>query len=153
MALTQGTNSYVTLEESFAYFEDRIDGAEWFNLDGSAVTRALVTATKVLDALNWSGYTTASSQTLNFPRTNLWDSNRSNYLDGETIPVFIKEAQMELAFYLALNTDAITGEQVRETTRVGALTIQTVPLPKLPTQVRRLIRPYRGISGSLGRSS
>ena len=153
MALIQGTNSYVTEQEAELYFEDRVDGADWLAL-GDAGPQGLVTATRVLEAYRWVGYSTSSSQALSFPRAGLWDSNRRQYHDHETIPEFIKQAQMELAFYLAQNTVAITGEQVRETTTVGSLTVQTVPLPKLPTVVRRLIRPYLSVAGyGLGRSA
>ena len=154
MALLQGTNSYVTIAQADTYFTDRISGGDWEELATEEKSEALVTATNILEALQWKGNSVSSSQLLSFPRSGLWHSNSSTYLDSSVIPLFIMHAQFELAFYLWQNTAAVTGEQVRETTTVGAITVQTVPLPKLPTTVRRLIRPYLAVGGGvLGRSS
>ena len=68
MALIKGTNSYRTVEEADAYFEDRLDAAAWTSASDELKGQALVTATAILDNMNWNGYAVSESQSLAFPR-------------------------------------------------------------------------------------
>jgi len=69
MALVLGINSYATVDEADLYFESRIDVATWESADDTLKEQALVSATKYLDTLAYTGYVTDSDQSLSWPRT------------------------------------------------------------------------------------
>jgi len=69
MALVLGINSYATIEEADIYFESRIDVATWDSADDTLKEQALVSATRYLDTLAYTGYVTDSDQSLSWPRT------------------------------------------------------------------------------------
>ena len=152
MALTKGTNSYVTLDEAETYFEDRIDNTLW---DAAASTdevkeRALVTAWEVLDALPWAGYTHTQDQNMAWPRVipSFYDARQGreyriaqNAGDDALVPV--KKAQYELAYHYMSNPTVISqGAEVTNLT-LGTLALDHIQNPSiLPAFVRRIIRPY-----------
>jgi len=81
-------NSYITIEEADAYFEDRLHSENW--TDYTDKGQALVTATKMLERyVSWNAQPQTSIQAL------MWPDLFSN-----SIPVPVKEAVCELAFSL-----------------------------------------------------
>lgn len=135
MALQKGTNSFVSIQESDEYFENRLNSETWFANDG-AVEQALVTATGILDDMDWGGTATpTASYPLSWPRDITYYDNKSGYfVDVEddrsttfegTIPGDIKKATFELALHLLNNMKTqesnASGENKVKDLTVGAV--------------------------------
>ena len=135
MALQKGTNCFVSISESDEYFENRLNSENWFANDG-AVEQALVTATGILDDMDWGGTATpTASYPLSWPRDITYYDNKSGYfLDVEddrsttfegTIPGDIKKATFELALHLLNNMKTqesnASGENKVKDLTVGAV--------------------------------
>jgi hypothetical protein len=100
-------NSYVTLADADAYFETTPDSANWDDKTNDQKNRALISATRWIDALSFYGDRCSETQALKWPREDY-------KVDGielacTLIPVGIEIATYELARALANDTDAITG--------------------------------------------
>lgn len=68
MALVLGKNSYTTVDEADAYFEDRLDVSDWESASESLKEKAIVTASRWIDSFAFKGYATSDSQFLAWPR-------------------------------------------------------------------------------------
>ncbi len=89
MALTVGTDSYVTLAEAVAYMGRRLRTEPWEHAQDFVREKALKHAALLLDALPWAGQKTDDGQALAFPR------------DGsDEVPQAIRDAQAEVALAL-----------------------------------------------------
>jgi hypothetical protein len=100
-------NSYVTLADADAYFETTPDSTNWDDKTNDQKNRALISATRWIDALSFYGDRCSETQALKWPREDY-------KVDGielacTLIPVGIEIATYELARALANDTDAITG--------------------------------------------
>lgn len=100
-------NSYVTLAAADTYFETVPDSSTWTDKTTDAKNRALISATRWIDALSFYGNRCSTTQALRWPRTDYT-------VDGvdfscTVIPDGIKVATYELARALANDTSAITG--------------------------------------------
>ena len=102
-------NSYVTLAEADSYFETIPDSSTWTTKTTDQKNRALISATRWIDSLNFYGDRCDNGQALKWPRNN-WLIDRVE-LTCSVIPPAIKYATFELARELVNNTDAITGTQ------------------------------------------
>lgn len=142
MALSKGTNSYVTVEEATAYFADRIDAAAWTDASDSQKAQALVTATSLLDQLIWLGVATDSGQPLAFPRIGEYLDPRLGFAVAfkSPTPDRIIKATYELAYHL-LNNDGLLDETGRvDTLQVAGISLRNIrSTPKVPSVVRGLI--------------
>ena len=137
MALQKGTNSFVSIAESDEYFENRLNSENWFAND-SAVEQALVTATGILDDMDWGGTATpTASYPLSWPRDITYYDNKSGYytdLEDDrsttsegTIPGDIKKATFELALHL-LNNMKTQESNASGENKVKDLTVGSVRL-------------------------
>jgi len=109
------SNSYVTMAEADAYFENSPYGAAWEGEEALLIYAALM-----LDCMvSWFGSKTITLQAREFPRTGLLELLRANSesydygLSGmggdpysNVIPQEIKNAQCELAMYYKANPSA-----------------------------------------------
>ena len=100
-------NSYVTLAEADAYFETVPDSATWTDKTDDQKNRALISATRWIDALSFYGDRCTETQALKWPREDY-------KVDGiklvcTLIPQQVKVATYELARAFANDTDSITG--------------------------------------------
>lgn len=151
MALTKGTNSYVTASEADTYFSTRLDVAAWTAADVTEKEKALVTASGVLDSLTWTGVAVSELQPLAFPRRGFYFDPRiglRSVLDGTTIPTRVITATSELAYHL-LNNDGILDDMgsVKDM-NIGQINLSTIKSPNLiPNAVKRLIKPLLTNSG------
>ena len=102
-------NSYVTLAEANTYFETVPDSTTWDNKTDDQKKRALISATRWIDSLNFYGDRCDDGQALKWPRNNYEVDNVE--LVCTAIPNNIKYAEYELARALANETDAITGNK------------------------------------------
>ena len=155
MALQVNINSFISVVQADNYFDDRLNKATWDNAINK--DEALVTATGILNTLNWSGTSTSFTNVggfkLAWPRSitfadpisgvnEVLTDNRTS-TDGGTIPQDIKDATCEMAYHLILNTDLLDN-----TSTVSDLTVGSIRLlgsqkaPTLPDQVIRLISKY-----------
>ena len=103
------SNSYVTLNEADLYFETVPDETDWDNKSDDAKRRALISACRWIDSLNYYGTRCEDDQALKWPRNNYDVDNVE--LTCDAIPKDIKYAQYELARQLANDTDAMTGNK------------------------------------------
>ena len=93
-------NTYISAADADTYFESRVGGLSWDDIDSEEREKALVHATRVLDySYDWSGYKTDDEQALDWPRESVWDKNEL-LLDEDTIPTKVEEATCELAYFL-----------------------------------------------------
>lgn len=151
-------NSYVTVEEANAYFTDRLYTDNWSNAGASEKTKALLWATRVLDAqVKWHGDKATETQALQWPRVSVIDRSYTVtrvYIPHDTIPIFLKHAQCEVALQLlasdrTLDDDA-TGIQ---SFSAGGLTLNFDAKDRqdvLPRSAKDLIRDYGVFEGKSG---
>ncbi len=135
-------NSYAISELADHYFiNDRINSTAWTGLnDRKEKDKALVTATTLLDTLNYIGCKASDTQKLQWPRNNPYDIDdyyNSYYsypygynveqdpnLDGETIPTVIIKATYELAYHLIQHPEVLDEVDQYETTSIGRLSVK-----------------------------
>jgi hypothetical protein len=138
MALQKGYNSFVTITEAESYFYDRLNQASWDSATDETVERALVTATGILDNLDWGGTATPTAlYPLSFPRDiTYWDTKSGGYETLEddrsttsygTFPEDIKKATYELALHLIKNMSTIedqsSGSPRLKDLKVGSISL------------------------------
>ena len=147
MALVKGVNSYVTFDESEAYFIDRAN-EKWITYTEEQRDQALVTATKMLDRLSWGGYSAAATQPLAFPRLLRYFDityGRNVSLDGteSEAPNRVKEAVYELAHHILSDTDVIDSTPDASGLRIaGSVSLFDIrKAPRIPYYVIDIIRP------------
>ena len=99
-------NSYVTLAEANTYFETVPSSTTWDDKTDDQKNRALISATRWNDSLNFYGDRCDSDQALKWPRNNYQIDQVE--LVCSVIPADIKYATYELARALANDTGAIT---------------------------------------------
>ena len=100
-------NSYVTLAGANTYFETVPDSSTWTNKTDDQKNRALISATRWIDALSFYGDRCTTTQALKWPRDEYTVDGVN--LACTLIPEPIKVATYELARALANDTDSIVG--------------------------------------------
>jgi hypothetical protein len=144
MALEKGVNSYVTLIEANDFFQMRLDVAAWEQASNITREQALVTATGLLDTLEWTGVAISDSQLLAFPRIGFYFDPKLGYETylPETVPIRIILATCELAYHL-LNNDGLLDDTGTVTDlSVGSISLNIKTNPTLiPPIVKRQISP------------
>lgn len=94
------SNSYATLTEANAYHETRLHNSAWTSASDATKEAALIWATRELDNnFCWEGIKATEEQALEWPRFGVTDKN-GYYVDDDTIPQRLKNAESELAFAL-----------------------------------------------------
>jgi len=150
MALSQGTNSYVTVEEADAYFSDRLDVAAWSEADASSKEQSLITASKMLNDLQWIGAAISDSQSLAFPRSGSYFDPMLG-MDVEltsSIPNRIIEAVYELAYHLLNNDGLLDNTGSLSSLTVGQISLEIKSTPSTyPARVKNLITPLTSKAG------
>jgi len=175
MALVLGINSYATVGEADNYFESRIDVATWESADDTLKEQALVSATRYLDTLAYTGYVTDSDQSMSWPRTgSVYSPQRGrdiqfkkDYTWAELSSVnfttnlfnlpleirLIKTASIEQAYHL-INNDGLLDNTggLPDRVEVGSITIDGLngnsETPARSRTVTNLIRPLLINGGS-----
>ncbi len=90
-------NSYVTLVEADAYFEDRMHASAWEALTDEVKSNLLVTSSQMLDwYINWKGTKTTTTQSMDWPRE---DAIRPSgvEIEDDVLPPEVKTAVYEQA--------------------------------------------------------
>ena len=101
------SNSYCTKEYADAYASNQHWQAAWFAVLGEARQVALISATKWLETVSYSGTRCTATQALAWPREGSSCDGVASTCD--IIPLKIRQAEVELAYQLINNPDAITG--------------------------------------------
>lgn len=108
MALTVGTNSYVTVAEATTYYGDRfwVDSSAWTDASTGGKEQALITASLRLDRLPLVGRKVDPEQALEFPRCYIFqDSGEAGETcDLEVLPN-VKRAVYEEALAIISGKD------------------------------------------------
>lgn len=151
MALEKGVNSYVSVDEADTYFADRIDVAAWDNASDDQKVQSLVTATAILNEMDWIGVAISETQTLAFPREGVYyDPFLGKEIElSNSIPSRIIKATHEIAYHL-LNNDGLLDDTgtIRSLT-LGQLSLDSIITPsKIPSHTAKLIRPLLRNRGS-----
>lgn len=97
------SNSYVTVAEATAYFDDRPRSSAWEDADSEDQIKALLQAARVLDTrVRWQGTRVSYEQSMAWPRHSVADivANDGSYLRFDQLPRWLKEAQCEIALDL-----------------------------------------------------
>lgn len=129
--IVAGANSYVTSEEASAYFDNRPD-ANWTAATTGEKLTALIKATDYLVQRfrkRWKGYRVSPSQTLDWPRQEVFPEAFYSDLDYEVpsdeIPQEVKDATIILAAKVlagtTLNADL---ERTTKREKVGDLEVE-----------------------------
>lgn len=153
MSLKKGINSYATVAEADAYFEDRLDAAAWSLASEEQREMALVTATTIIDTMRWLGYVKDSEQRLAFPRVVKYFDDKLGMevqLDSMEVPERILVGLFEQAYHL-LNTEGILDEVGSlDSLGVGTISIDIKREAALiPPIVRKVVKPLLRTAGVL----
>jgi hypothetical protein len=151
MAVLPGQNSYCPLEEADSYFEDRLDAAAWLEASETEKSQSLVTATSMLDDMEWLGVMASSSQVLAFPRTGMYYDPRAGWNETlDPVPSRLIRAQKELAYHLLNNDGLLDDTGMVESLKIGsAINLEKITTANgLPRVVKNLIRPMLLNQGS-----
>lgn len=153
MALTKGTNSYVSLAEADSYFGDRLDVAAWLVATETQKNQALITATSILDTLEWTGIAVSDSQSLAFPRMGSYFDPRLGrdvtIQDSLFVTQRISTATFELAYHLLNNDGLLDNSGTVTDLQIGSIELKNVRrADRLPQVVKSFIKPLLVNRGS-----
>lgn len=122
-------NSYATLAEASTYFDERLQASNWTGeSDEDVKERALIMATRRIDALRFTGVANTDTQALEWPRFEAFDLNGYEY-DTASIPDPVKRATYEEALRIlndnAASTDPLADSELAQFNRakVGAIEV------------------------------
>lgn len=138
-------NAYADVAAGDAYFDERLNAAAWTGeADVNQKARALIQATRRLEAETFRGAKVSSNQALKWPRTGAYDDDGNEYAHDE-IPTAVVHGMFELALtYLAASEDPLanTGLEGFKNVKVGSLDVTPNhghKAAELPEVVRRLL--------------
>ena len=103
----ENANSYCDLAFATAYANNQAWGDTWDALGDDAQSIALIGATKWLETLPFQGNRCTATQALQWPRSGATCDGITSDCAG--IPRQVKTAEVELAFQLSQNPNAIVG--------------------------------------------
>ena len=161
MALQVGINSYVSLQDAAGYIADRLDTSSWSESLPVDQSRALVTATRIIDGKAFIGQLADPAQSLAWPRVNVtFNDPRAGGVvtfSPAVIPERVKRAVIEQALHLLSNEDLLndTGATF-ERIKVDVIEIESsaadyMPPKIIPAIVDTLLKPLlkRAASGNM----
>lgn len=147
-------NSYATITSADTYLADAIDaGPIWDGLDPDTKSRALITATRLIDQQCLLGTKTDVANTLEFPRNGLTDKN-GNAIDEDTVPSGIINGTIRLAYELSQDPTLATAQNTASNDKklvAGSVSIEffrpgsalgTSGVTRFPYSVMELIREF-----------
>jgi len=162
MALVLNTNSYVEITDADAYFDTRIDSANWTSSTDDIKEQALVTATQIIDNNPWIGSAVSSSQALAWPRKNaIYFDDRLGmqiqFAENE-VPNLVMIAVYEQALHLVNNEDLVAQTtQTYESISIGNISVtdSNSDVTRISITPNFVIKPLRPLirRGSFGMGS
>lgn len=153
MALVKDQNSYATVEEANTYFVNKLDVAAWVEASDTQKEQALITASQMLDNLDWSGQVVDPQQSLAFPRIGTYFDRRLGLIqEMNPTPLRVIVACYELAYHLLNNDGLLDNTGSVKSITVGPISIQNiVASSKVPSTVNVYIKDMltTAISGKM----
>ncbi|MDQ0250811.1 hypothetical protein J2W22_002875 [Sphingomonas kyeonggiensis] len=144
---TPGTNSYVSLDAANALASGRLFTAAWTAATGDTRAQALMTATALLDRMQWQGRRLAPTQPLAWPR--VADRCPEGFPLTADIPTPIAAATVELAIFLLGNGELPGGPAIMQRMLGDSMVMHFAHVAdELPKHVRRLIEPFLRVSSA-----
>lgn len=143
MALTVGTNSYISRADANTYFADRLNSSMWTSATDPNKDGALIQATQIINSKNFLGTKTSSSQVMKFPRIGLYEDGYS--IDYLTVPQRVIDATCELAIWLLVEDytepDGLLGF---DEVQIGPIQVKTKTTTSkaLPPMASALLSPF-----------
>jgi hypothetical protein len=152
MAISIGTNCYLSLADASAYFLDRLDSEEWDTASDTTKAAALVTATRIIDnEYSFIGQAVSSSQRLAWPRAKVsyFDPRLNMVVETATdeYPQRLKDATCEQAYHLLLNENVLESMGSNfERIKVGPIELEGmnegyVAPPKISSLATSILKP------------
>jgi hypothetical protein len=159
MALTVGTNSYLSRADADTYFSTHLLSDVWASFSDSQKDSGLVSATSQIDnTCTFIGFGISAAQALAWPR------DGAEYLDPRTgrltspneepggVPTRVTRATAELALHLLQNKSAYSGgEPTFDFIKVGPIELEnsrgtSTDVAAMPPSVHSYLAPllYRG---------
>lgn len=141
------SNSYCTLAEALAYHETHPYASVWDNATDDQRTRALITATRLLDDhFVWKGGAATYTQRLLWPRVGLWEKNNRTIQPTE-LPLALKNATAEFARELlaanrAADNDVETAGLTQLTAGPVSLTFKDTTAKVVPDAVLNMLSQW-----------
>lgn len=145
MALTVGTNSYISVADATTYFGDRLNSSTWTDATEANKSAALIQATQIIETKKYLGDRYSTSQILSWPRYGVYVDNIQ--IDGSTVPTDILSAVCELAIYL-LKEDYTepSGLEEYKSIKIGSIELDmgatSVGVKQLPPLVNSILSKY-----------
>ena len=148
MALTVGTNSYISVADADLYFADRLNSAVWTGAVAVGLKdQALIQASQIINNKQFVGIRTVPTQSLSFPRAGVYLD--SVLLDSSVVPKNVIDATCELAIWL-LQSDYTEPDALSQFGKVqlGPIAVETKTssstsvAKKTPPMVNDLLRPF-----------
>jgi hypothetical protein len=137
--LVVGVNSLVSLSDADTYLSSRIDTIEWTEAEEPLKEASLITATTLMNDLDWIGSARSLDQLLCFPREGEYYSRMyGDMLDYPITgcPPDISRAAIELAFHLLRNPGILDESASVDNLKVGPIELENVkPVERIPSSV------------------
>lgn len=115
------SNSYVTVAEADAYFDDSFGKGLWPSTPSTDREALVITASRMLDQfILWYGNKADDLQSMEWPRT-------GTRYDDDVIPSKVKYATYELAYYILENNGVSFANQSIESVKVGPVAVEFSP--------------------------
>ncbi|WP_156458009.1 DnaT-like ssDNA-binding protein [Sphingomonas sp. Leaf412] len=138
--ISAGLNSYVSHPAADAFASTRLFADPWHRANEGDQSKALITATALLDRMRWQGRSVAPTQALAWPRVP--DRCPHGYPLTVATPPAIEAAAVELAIHL-LAQGQLPGAPVMQRMLGDSMTMYFPTITdELPKHVRRLIEPH-----------
>jgi hypothetical protein len=142
-----GVNSYLTLAQASEIAGTRLFASAWTNATDDMRTKAILTATALLDRMRWQGRKLAPSQALEWPRVP--ERCPLGYpLAADIIPPIVT-ATVELALHLLSTGELGGGPAIMQQMLGDSMVMHFAHVAdEIPKPVRRLIEPYLVVSSA-----
>lgn len=156
-------NSYATVEQADAFFDTVLYRSLWpatgaAGADLLKKQTALMEACRRIENFFFRGQAASAGQRLKWPRSGVWNADRTDFLPDDDTPEVIREAQCELAYHLLKNdpTNEIS-EELKQFKRLKlpGIEIETKDTPvsegSMPSEVMRKLAPFMTAGGGTAR--
>lgn len=135
-------DAYCTMVEAEAYISSLYYSSDWTGKSDTQKDQVIRQATRLLDCLSWVGVKAASSQALEWPRSDVYDRNGYE-VASDAIPAFLRNATAEFALrLLAEDRAADAGAIVPERVKVGSLEVEKLQRRVYPASVLDMVSAY-----------